>query len=84
MELSRPVLTTYIAGIPELVIDGENGYMVPAGSLDALVDSMSVLLHASDETINSMGEKARKRVIQRHDIDIEAVKLADFINQGIG
>lgn len=78
MALARPVLTTYIAGIPELVIDGENGYMVPAGSLDALVASMTTLLNASDETIGSMGKKARERVIQRHDIDIEATKLAEF------
>lgn len=84
MSLGRPVLTTYIAGIPELVIDGENGYMVPAGSLDVLVASMTELLNASDEAISSMGEKARERVIQRHDIDIEAAKLAEYFQQSRG
>jgi len=76
MALSRPVLTTYIAGIPELVINRENGWLVPAGSLDALVFSMRELLNSNDEIIKLMGEKARERVIQRHDIDIEAAKLA--------
>ena len=31
MALRRPVLTTYVAGIPELVRPGENGWLVPAG-----------------------------------------------------
>ena len=81
MALGRPVLSTYIAGIPELVINKENGWLVPAGSLDALVSSMRELLHSNDETIKGMGEKARERVIQRHDIDIEATKLASFFQQ---
>jgi colanic acid/amylovoran biosynthesis glycosyltransferase len=36
MALRRPVLTTYIAGIPELVRSGENGWLFPAGSMEAL------------------------------------------------
>jgi len=81
MALGRPVLTTYIAGIPELVIHKENGWLVPAGSLDALVSTMQELLHSTDEVISAMGEKGRERVIQRHNIDIEAAKLASFFKQ---
>jgi len=40
MALSRPVLTTYIAGIPELVRSGESGWLFPAGSVDELVLAM--------------------------------------------
>ena len=36
MALRRPVITTYVAGIPELVRDGENGWLVPAGDVEAL------------------------------------------------
>jgi len=81
MALSRPVITTYIAGIPELVINGENGWLIPAGSLDALISAMQSLLHATDNDIRAMGEKARERVIERHNIDTEASKLAGFISQ---
>ncbi len=81
MALARPVVTTYIAGIPELVIHGENGWLIPAGSLDALTTSMREVLHSKDEDIAKMGQGARERVIQRHDIDIEVVKLAHFIEQ---
>lgn len=44
MALGRPVLTTYMAGIPELVIHGETGWLVPAGNEDALVEAMQVCL----------------------------------------
>ena len=36
--MRRPVITTYVAGIPELVRPGENGWLVPAGDVDALAD----------------------------------------------
>ncbi|MEI4479854.1 glycosyltransferase, partial [Klebsiella pneumoniae] len=32
MALRRPVISTYVAGIPELVRDGDTGWLVPAGS----------------------------------------------------
>ncbi|HXI87140.1 MAG TPA: glycosyltransferase, partial [Parvularculaceae bacterium] len=34
--LARPVISTYIAGIPELVVPGQNGWLVPAGDAEAL------------------------------------------------
>ena len=81
MALSRPVITTYIAGIPELVIDGENGWLIPAGSLESLTTAIQELLHSNEESIRDMGERARKRVIKRHDIDIEARKLVSFFKE---
>jgi len=81
MALGRPVITTYIAGIPELVIPGENGWLVPAGSLEALVSTMRQALNTSDEEIQRLGNNARQRVIERHNIDTEAKKLAKYFNQ---
>lgn len=76
MALGRPVVTTYIAGIPELVIPHENGWLIPAGSLEALIETMRELLHTPDKDIQRLSEHARQRVIERHNIDIEAEKLA--------
>ncbi|MFK5893097.1 MAG: glycosyltransferase, partial [Pseudomonadota bacterium] len=81
MALARPVVTTYIAGIPELVIPNENGWLVPAGSLESLVSAMREVLHASDEEIQKLGNNGRKRVIERHNIDTEAEKLASFFGK---
>jgi glycosyltransferase involved in cell wall biosynthesis len=78
MALRRPVITTYVAGIPELVIPEENGWLVPAGSVPELVQAMKSCLSTPLAAMDDMGQQARERVLQRHDIDREAQKLADF------
>ncbi|MFJ4394775.1 glycosyltransferase family 4 protein [Pseudomonas sp. NPDC089396] len=78
MALRRPVLTTYVAGIPELVRPGENGWLFPAGAVDELAAAMADCLAQPVEVLQRMGEAARQRVLQRHDIDTEAAKLAHY------
>ena len=78
MVLRRPVLSTYVAGIPELVQPGTNGWLFPAGDVDALALTMEDFLSRSDDDLQVMGEAARARVLDRHSIDIEAAKLAGF------
>lgn len=75
MALRRPVLTTYIGGIPELVIDGEHGWLFPAGSARELAHAMRSCLEAPLEQLEEMGARARERVLARHDIERESVKL---------
>ena len=81
MALRRPVLTTYVAGIPELVIPGENGWLFPAGDVDALAAAMEDFLSRSADELRVMGEAAHARVLERHSIDIEAAKLAGLFRQ---
>jgi glycosyltransferase involved in cell wall biosynthesis len=78
MALRRPVLTTYVAGIPELVRSGENGWLFPAGSLDDLTAAMEECLSMGPEDLHRLGNAGHDRVIQRHAIDTEARKLADL------
>jgi glycosyltransferase involved in cell wall biosynthesis len=79
LALRRPVITTYIAGIPELVKAGENGWLIPAGSVCALTAAMEDCLSRSSDEIERMGDAGRRMVIERHSIDIEAGKLANYI-----
>lgn len=83
MALSRPVISTYVAGIPELVIPDENGWLVPAGDISRLVDAMRATLDMPIEEINKMGMKAHNRVIKRHNIDTEAAKLIALFENAI-
>ena len=76
MALRRPVISTYAAGIPELVVPGETGWLVPAGSITPLVDAMRACLTMSPDALLRMGEMAYKRVVSRHTIDNESEKLA--------
>jgi colanic acid/amylovoran biosynthesis glycosyltransferase len=63
----RPVISTYIAGIPELVKDGECGFLVPAGSPEAVADAMRTTLDATPERLSAMGRAGYERVCAMHD-----------------
>lgn len=75
MALRRPVLTTFVAGIPELVRPGENGWLFPAGSVDELTAAMEDFLATPIDVLKRMGEAGYESVLQRHCIDTEAAKL---------
>ncbi|QUJ75217.1 glycosyltransferase family 4 protein [Sulfitobacter albidus] len=79
MAAGRLVIATYIAGIPELVQEGETGLLVPAGDAAALTHAMQRLADLPADTSARMAAKARTRVLARHDAATEAAKLADLI-----
>ncbi len=81
LALARPVVTTAIAGIPELVRHGEQGWLLPAGDQDALVAAMCEVLAAPPTQLSSMGLAGRERVLARHDVDTEAAKLLALFRQ---
>lgn len=76
LALGRPVVSTYVAGIPELVEPGVCGYLTPAGSVDALVEAMRSVLAEPTEALTKMGEQGRRRVSERHNAATEAARLA--------
>lgn len=76
MALCRPVISTYVAGIPELVVPGEVGWLVPAGNVEALAAAMEESTRAPKEELQRMGAAAYERVVARHTLDDEAAKLA--------
>jgi len=76
LALRRPVLSTYIAGIPELVRNGENGWLFAAGSVEELMKAIEDCLDAAAGRLQQMGEAGHRRVVERHSIDTEAGKLA--------
>ncbi len=85
--LGRPVISTFIAGIPELITvgapeQGEGcGWLVPAGDVEAISIAMKEALAMSPEKLHQMGETGFRRTLERHHIDIEAEKLAaHFMN----
>jgi len=80
LALGRPVITTYVAGIPELVVPGESGWLVPPGSVDDLVGAMSSALAAPTSELERMGRIGSARVAERHDAAAEARKLAGLID----
>jgi colanic acid/amylovoran biosynthesis glycosyltransferase len=75
MALGRPVISTYLGGIPELVESGQTGWLVPASDEIALSEAMRAVLEASTDELERIGAAARERIIERHDVTNEAAKL---------
>jgi glycosyltransferase involved in cell wall biosynthesis len=83
MAMARPCISTYIAGIPELIEPGRNGWLVPASDVDALADAMAELLESDVETLRRLGAAGREAVLERHDPVAEAGKLSDLIAESV-
>lgn len=74
LALERPVISTYVAGIPELV-DDDCGWLVAAGSVDPLVEAMVKALSAPVSELRDKGRVGRRRVLARHDAKVAAALL---------
>lgn len=79
LAVGRPVITTIIAGIPELVEDHKNGWLVPAGDVARLAESMRAALECETHVLDEMGAHGRAQVGELHDIDREASRLLEHI-----
>lgn len=75
MAMRRAVISTYVAGIPELVKPGETGWLVPAGEVETLADAMVDSIVASPALLDAMGVAGQRRAHARHNIATEAAKL---------
>jgi 5'-nucleotidase len=69
-----PVITSDIAGIPEMMVDGEHGFILKAGDDDAFIEAMHRL--ACSQTLRrKLGRAARAHAIQKFSLDR---MVADF------
>lgn len=76
--LGRPVLTTRINGIPELV-DATCGWLAEPGDKQTLVQCLDELLSKDPEHLSEMAREGRRRVIARHDQDTNARQLRETL-----
>jgi L-malate glycosyltransferase len=60
MALGKPVIGTKVGGIPEQIVDGETGYLVPAKDIAALVDCLHRLI-VNPELADSFGRRGYAR-----------------------
>ena len=83
LSVGRPVVSTFLAGIPELVTP-EVGWLVPMGDAALLADAMETVLKTPAEELTRMGEAGRRRVRARHRALTEAQKLSRLLLQAMG
>ena len=80
---ARPVIATYVAGIPELVRPDENGWLVPAGDARALTAAMRDALASPASRLDAMGEAGRERVFAAHRTESEVDVLEGLLSAAI-
>jgi glycosyltransferase involved in cell wall biosynthesis len=61
----RPVVATRVGGVPDVVVDGEDGYHVEPGDIDSLAERLHALA-GDPERRRTMGEHGRARVLSRY------------------
>jgi colanic acid/amylovoran biosynthesis glycosyltransferase len=78
LAMGRPVLGTYIAGVPELIENGITGWLVPAGNVDSTATAILRILSTPVAELSRMGRAGAERVRERHDARKEAARLKDL------
>jgi glycosyltransferase involved in cell wall biosynthesis len=65
MERGVPVVASAVSGIPEVVVDGETGWLVPPEDPEALADALEEVLADAPEA-RRRGEAGRRRIEERY------------------
>jgi glycosyltransferase involved in cell wall biosynthesis len=63
MAAGRPIVASNVGGIPEAVVDGATGFLVPAARPDQLADALRQLLEDGDLR-RRLGEEGRRRAVE--------------------
>ena len=68
MASSRAVIATEVGGVPELIKDGINGFLVPSRDSSAMAEKIVTLLRQT-ELKESFGREGRRVTVNRFDIE---------------
>jgi glycosyltransferase involved in cell wall biosynthesis len=79
MACARPVVATGVGGVPELVIDGETGILVPPKQPEAIAKAVLYLLN-NPKKAGEMGLKGRQRVTDHFNLAMCAQRHEEIYN----
>ena len=65
-----PAVASDVAGTREVIVNGETGWLTPAGDAEGLAATMARLMRMPEETRIAMGEQARRSVVERFSLDV--------------
>jgi glycosyltransferase involved in cell wall biosynthesis len=81
-----PVIATAVGGLPEVVADGETGYLFPVGDVDSMAEA-AIRLLSDDELRTRFGRAARRRAVEHFDQDRVVARyreIYDRVVAGVG
>jgi L-malate glycosyltransferase len=77
MSMGIPVVSTRVAGVPELVVDGKTGYLCPVGDADFIAAKVIELL-ANPGARERFARNGRERVVESFSFKQRVLKLEDL------
>jgi phosphatidylinositol alpha-1,6-mannosyltransferase len=75
-----PVVATAVGGVPEMVVHGETGLLIPPNDPQALAEAINSLLD-DPERMEAMGAKGRQRVMERFTWDKVAERMVGYFRE---
>ncbi|WP_418281965.1 glycosyltransferase [Halorubrum sp. DTA98] len=77
MAMETPVVSTYVSGIPELIEDGENGFLCSERSVQEISSAMRKCISQKTQLLEN---GARETVIRQHDLDTVGPSLTSIFD----
>lgn len=79
MQFELPIVSTIWRGIPDVVKDGENGFLVPIKNSHMLVEKLDLLIR-NKELRKEMGKKGRKLFLERYSLEKHLSEMEKVFN----
>lgn len=79
MAMERPVIATNVGGIPEMVVDGETGFLIEPDNVDLLAEKMEYLLE-NKQLCKVFGGNARSIIENKFDIIFTTINILNIYN----
>lgn len=80
MAMEKPVITTNVGSVSEVIINGETGYLVPPKNPSALADKIMSIL--KDDTVRvAMGKTGRRLVASRFSLEGMLDRIEDLYKE---
>lgn len=80
MMFAKPVVASRVGGVPEVVVDGETGFMAKAGDADALAFALMRML-TSPLGMQVMGEAGRRRALENFSPKVRVERMLALYEQ---
>ena len=80
MAWELPVLATAVYGLPELIDDGETGWLCGPRDVDALADGLRRALSTEPQQRQEVARRAHQLVKKRHDLPTYAARIAELLD----
>lgn len=78
-----PIVSTRHAGIKQAVLDGQSGYLVDEGDVEAMADRMLQIAAASMDELRAMGQAGRAHIEKNYAIRLQIAKLDQIIQNSL-